>query len=100
MEVIDWKQKETFLCIDLKSFYASVECVGKRTGSVYYQSGCCRSDRSVSTICLAITPAMKSWGSVNRCRIHEIPDHIEYIVAKPRMQPLYGVFGQGSMGFI
>ena len=85
-EVIDLKQKETFLCIDLKSFYASVECVADP-------------DRSVSTICLAITPAMKKLGIRNRCRIHEIPDHIEYIVAKPRMQlymeysaRIYGIY--------
>lgn len=56
-------------------------------------------DRSVSTICLAITPAMKKLGIRNRCRIHEIPDHIEYIVAKPRMQlymeysaRIYGIY--------
>ena len=41
----------------------------------------------------------KSWGIRNRCRIHEIPDHIEYIVAKPRMQlymeysaRIYGIY--------
>ncbi len=46
-----------------------------------------------------ITPAMKKLGIRNRCRIHEIPDHIEYIVAKPRMQlymeysaRIYGIY--------
>ena len=85
-EVIDLKQKETFLCIDLKSFYASVECVERGLDPFTTNLVVADPDRSVSTICLAITPAMKKLGIRNRCRIHEIPDHIEYIVAKPRMQ--------------
>ncbi len=79
-EVIDLKQKETFLCIDLKSFYASVECVERGLDPFTTNLVVADPDRSVSTICLAITPAMKKLGIRNRCRIHEIPDHIEYIV--------------------
>lgn len=63
-EVIDLKQKETFLCIDLKSFYASVECVERGLDPFTTNLVVADPDRSVSTICLAITPAMKSWGSV------------------------------------
>lgn len=93
------KQKETFLCIDLKSFYASVECVERGLNPFTTNLVVADPDRSVSTICLAITPAMKKLGIRNRCRIHEIPDHIEYIVAKPRMQlymeysaRIYGIY--------
>lgn len=98
-EVIDLKQKETFLCIDLKSFYASVECVERGLDPFTTNLVVADPDRSVSTICLAITPAMKKLGIRNRCRIHEIPDHIEYIVAKPRMRlymeysaRIYGIY--------
>ena len=98
-EVIDLKQKETFLCIDLKSFYASVECVERGLDPFTTNLVVADPDRSVSTICLAITPAMKKLGIRNRCRSHEIPDHIEYIVAKPRMQlymeysaRIYGIY--------
>ena len=98
-EVIDLKQTETFLCIDLKSFYASVECVERGLDPFTTNLVVADPDRSVSTICLAITPAMKKLGICNRCRIHEIPDHIEYIVAKPRMQlymeysaRIYGIY--------
>ena len=75
-----------YICIDLKSFYASVECVER--GLDPFQSNLVVADpeRSKSTICLAITPAMKRLGVKNRCRIHEIPDHIKYITAMPRMQ--------------
>ena len=75
-----------YLCIDLKTFYASVECVERGLDPFTTNLVVADPDRSVSTICLAITPAMKKLGIRNRCRIHEIPDHIEYIVAKPRMQ--------------
>lgn len=75
-----------FICIDLKSFYASVECVER--GLDPFQTNLVVADptRSRSTICLAITPAMKELGVKNRCRIHEIPENIEYITAMPRMQ--------------
>mgnify|MGYP001160443975 FL=1 len=56
-EVIDLKQTETFLCIDLKSFYASVECVERGLDPFTTNLVVADPDRSVSTICLAITPA-------------------------------------------
>ena len=43
-------------------------------------------ERSEKTICLAVSPAMKALGVKNRCRVFEIPDGIEYIMAEPRMQ--------------
>lgn len=80
------EQKKSFICIDLKSFYASVECVER--GLAPFKTNLVVADpsRSKSTICLAITPAMKSQGVKNRCRIHEIPKGLEYITAMPRMQ--------------
>ena len=79
-------RQKSFICIDLKSFYASVECVER--GLNPFQTNLVVADptRSQSTICLAITPAMKKLGVKNRCRIHEIPAGIEYITAMPRMQ--------------
>lgn len=65
-EVIDLKQKETFLCIDLKSFYASVECVERGLDPFTTNLVVADPDRSVSTICLAITPAMKKLG-ISQC---------------------------------
>ena len=77
---------KTYICIDLKSFYASVECVERNLDP--FQTNLVLADptRSKSTICLAITPAIKRLGVKNRCRIHEIPENIEYITAMPRMQ--------------
>jgi DNA polymerase V len=43
-------------------------------------------ERTEKTICLAVSPAMKALGVPGRCRVFEIPDHIDYIMAPPRMQ--------------
>lgn len=75
-----------FLCIDLKSFYASVECVERGLDPFSVNLVVADPERSKGTICLAITPAMKKLGIKNRCRIYEIPPNVEYIVATPRMK--------------
>ena len=76
----------TYLCIDLKSFYASVECVERGLDPMTTNLVVADPDRSDKTICLAITPAMKALGIKNRCRIFEIPKSVKYITAPPRMQ--------------
>lgn len=75
-----------YIAIDLKSFYASVECVERGLDPFMTNLVVADPTRSKSTICLAITPAMKKLGVKNRCRIHEIPPGIQYITAMPRMQ--------------
>lgn len=76
----------TYLCIDLKSFYASVECVERKLDPMTTNLVVADLSRTEKTICLAITPAMKALGISNRCRIFEIPKHVNYIAAPPRMQ--------------
>ena len=85
-EVKKMGRQKSFICIDLKSFYASVECVERGLDPFKANLVVADPTRSQSTICLAITPAMKKLGVKNRCRIHEIPAGIEYITAMPRMQ--------------
>lgn len=80
------ENSKTFMCIDLKSFYASVECAERGLDPFTTNLVVADPTRSRSTICLAITPAMKKLGVKNRCRLHEIPAGIEYITAMPRMQ--------------
>ncbi len=78
--------QRTYLCIDLKSFYASVECVERGLDPMKTNLIVADMSRTEKTICLAITPAMKALGIPNRCRVFEIPKHINYIAAVPRMQ--------------
>ena len=88
-----------YLCIDLKSFYASVECVERGLDPMTTNLVVADPDRSQNTICLAITPAMKKLGIKNRCRVREIPSKVKYITAPPRMQfyidyaaEIYGIY--------
>lgn len=79
-------KERLYLCIDLKSFYASVECAKRGLDAMTTNLVVADMSRTEKTICLAITPAMKALGVKNRCRIFEIPPHIKYIAATPRMQ--------------
>lgn len=88
-----------YLCIDLKSFYASVECAERGLDAMEKRLVVADPSRSDKTICLAVTPAMKALGVNNRCRLFEIPKHIDYIIAVPRMQKyidyaaeIYGIY--------
>ena len=82
----EFSMSHTYLCIDLKSFYASVECVERGLDPMTTNLVVADPSRTEKTICLAITPAMKALGIKNRCRIFEIPKAVKYIVAPPRMQ--------------
>ncbi len=75
-----------YLCIDLKSFYASVECVERGLDSLTANLVVADPERSDKTICLAVSPHMKELGVKNRCRVFEIPKTIDYVMAPPRMQ--------------
>ena len=75
-----------YCCIDLKSFFASAECVERGLDPMKTNLVVADPDRGVGTICLAVSPAMKALGVKNRCRVYEIKDGIEYIIAKPRMK--------------
>ena len=75
-----------YACIDLKSFYASVECVERGLDPMTARLVVADPEREEATICLAVTPAMKRLGIANRCRVFEIPGGIDYIMAKPRMR--------------
>ena len=75
-----------YLCIDLKSFYASVECVARGRDPFKTNLVVADASRGKGAICLAVSPALKALGVPNRCRLFEIPDGIRYIAAMPRMR--------------
>lgn len=77
--------KKSYLCIDLKSFYASVECVERGLDPFQINLVVADPTRGGGAITLAATPAIKKLGVKSRGRIYEIPKNIEYITATPRM---------------
>lgn len=80
------ERKRTYICIDLKSFYASVECRERHLDPMTSKLVVADPERTDQTICLAVSPALKALGIPGRCRVFEIPPGIEYIMAPPRMQ--------------
>ena len=94
-------KERTYFCIDMKSFFASVECAERGLNPFETNLIVADESRGNGTICLAITPKMKSLGVRNRCRRYEIPKGIQYITAMPRMQKyidyaaeIYGIYLQ------
>ena len=75
-----------YFCIDMKSFFASVECAERGLNPFETNLVVADSSRGDGALCLAVSPKMKALGVKNRCRIFEIPKGIKYIVAKPRMK--------------
>lgn len=75
-----------YLCIDLKSFYASVECVERNLDPFRINLVVADPTRGGGAITLAATPAIKKLGVASRGRIYEIPENIQYIIAPPRMK--------------
>ncbi len=89
-------KKHTYVCIDLKSYYASVECVARGLDPLKTNLVVADESRSDKTICLAVSPCLKQLGIPGRPRLFEAKQKIReyerthhtkipYIVAVPRM---------------
>ena len=85
-----------YICIDLKSYYASVECVYRGLDPLKARLLVADETRSDQTICLAVSPALKAMGVSSRPRLFEAKQQIrkyeimnrtrvDYIIAPPRM---------------
>lgn len=90
------EQNRVYICIDLKSFYASVECVYRGLDPLQARLLVADESRSNQTICLAVSPALKAIGVPSRPRLFEAKQAIhkyeclhhttvDYIIAVPRM---------------
>lgn len=63
---------QSYLCIDLKSYYASVECVDRGLDPFTANLVVADRARGMGALCLAVSPALKALGVRNRCRLFEI----------------------------
>lgn len=77
--------KRNFLCIDLKSFFASCECLERKVDPFSYPLVVANPNQGSGAITLAVTPYLKTLGVPSRGRLYEIPKNIKYTIAKPRM---------------
>ena len=73
------------MCIDLKSFFASCECVERNINPFTTPLVVANPNQGKGAITLAITPYLKSKGIKSRTRLYEIPPWIKYQIVPPRM---------------
>ena len=95
-------EQRTFVAIDLKSFYASVECVDRGLDPLTAKLVVADKSRTEKTICLAVTPSLKALGIGGRARLFEVYQKargIDFIIAPPRMahyievsRKIYGIY--------
>lgn len=98
MKCVDWGQgRSVFLAIDLKSFYASVECRERGLDPLTTNLVVADESRTDGTICLAVSPSLKAMGLPGRARLFEVKARLKeierqtgrkvpLIIARPRMQ--------------
>ena len=82
------EQRRTYIAIDLKSFYASVECVDRGLDPLTTNLVVADESRTDKTICLAVTPSLKAYGIGGRARLFEVRQKargVDFIIASPRM---------------
>ena len=75
----------TYLAIDLKSFYASVECVERGLDPLDVNLVVADKSRTEKTICLAVSPALKSYGVPGRPRLFEVVQKVRNLNGKRSM---------------
>jgi len=86
----------SYIAIDLKSFYASVECIDRGLNPLTTNLVVADPSRTEKTICLAVSPSLKAYGIPGRARLFEVQQklkeikkrtgkEVEYIIAPPRM---------------
>ncbi len=99
------EKRMQYLCVDLKSFYASVECMYRNLNPLETDLLVADENRSDRTICLAVSPSLKAKGVSSRPRLFEARQAIslyeaayrtkvEYLVARPRMAEYLRVSAQ------
>ena len=69
--------EKTYLCIDLKSFYASVECMERGLDPMKTNLVVADESRTEKTICLAVTPSLKAYGISGRARLFEVVSQVK-----------------------
>ena len=72
-------ENHIYIAIDLKSFYASVECVERQLNPLDTHLVVADADRTEKTICLAVSPSLKAYGISGRARLFEVVERVKEI---------------------
>ena len=76
---MELQEERTYIAIDLKSFYASVECAERGLDPLTTNLVVADTSRTEKTICLAVSPSLKSYGIGGRARLFEVVQRIRQI---------------------
>ena len=77
-------KERTYICCDLKSFYASVECVERGLDPMTTNLVVADQRRTEKTICLAVSPSLKTYGIAGRARLFEVVERVKEVNAQRR----------------
>ena len=80
------EKQRHYLCIDLKSFFASCECINRGLDPFTTPLVVANKSQGNGAITLAVTPYLKEKGIKGRTRLYEIPKNIKYQIVNPRMK--------------
>ena len=86
--------KNTYIAVDLKSFYASVECRERGLNPIKTNLVVADNERTEKTICLAVSPSLKSYGIPGRARLFEVIEKVKEI----NMERKYKIFNHKFTG--
>jgi DNA polymerase V len=75
-------EPKQYTCIDLKSFYASVECIDRGLDPMTTNLVVADLRRTEKTICLAVTPPLKAHGISGRARLFEVIERLKTVSAR------------------
>ena len=84
--------EKTYICIDLKSFYASVECVERGLDPLKTNLVVADEERTEKTICLAVSPSLKQYGIGGRARLFEVIEKVKEVNKIRKKQNSYKPF--------
>ncbi len=90
------REEYAYIAIDLKSFYASVECVERGLDPLTTNLVVADSGRTEKTICLAVSPSLKSYGIGGRARLFEVMERVEVVNAQRRWNAPQHTFAGSS----
>lgn len=91
--------ERTYIAIDLKSFYASVECAERRLDPLTTNLVVADQSRTEKTICLAVSPSLKAYGIPGRARLFEVIRRVKEVNQKRLNKAIkYGIVKKDSNG--
>ena len=94
------QENHVYIAIDLKSFYASVECVERKLDPMTTNLVVADASKTEKTICLAVSPSLKSYGISGRARLFEVVQKVKVVNAKRVMKAPERLFKGSSYNSI